>query len=382
MFTSSVREAAAGADSPADSRRAAATRLPALDALKGAACLAIVAHHLAFYGPMSDVVEPYAPHLLRWLFDYGRMAVQVFLVIAGFLTAASFSAKKFTNSVPLTLLLHRYQRLLLPYAAALLMSVLVAMAVRPWFVHASVSAEPTWPQLLSHALLLQDVLGHDALSAGVWYVAIDLQLFALALVIFSLGRQSAGVWMALTFLLGAGSLLVFNRSAWLDVSALYFFGSYALGMLAASVVQAYQQQRVQRAHGVLVCMGLVGALALAIDFRGRIALAIGVAYLLVFIAQRPSGTAMQTRLHWLQRLGLLRVGEMSYSIFLIHFPVCLAVNAVVAHVWPTQPLPNALGLLVAFGLSIAAGVLLWRTVESPDAAWRRLRLRSPTPDLL
>ena len=68
-----------------------AQRLPALDALKGLGCMLIVWHHLAFYGPMSDVVHPYASWLTGWLYDYGRMAVQVFLVVAGFLAAASLA---------------------------------------------------------------------------------------------------------------------------------------------------------------------------------------------------------------------------------------------------------------------------------------------------
>lgn len=40
-------------------------RLPGIDALKGLACLLIVLHHLAFYGPMSDVVHRHRP----WLAD-------------------------------------------------------------------------------------------------------------------------------------------------------------------------------------------------------------------------------------------------------------------------------------------------------------------------
>ncbi|HSV53424.1 MAG TPA: acyltransferase, partial [Burkholderiaceae bacterium] len=55
-------------------------RLPLIDALKAVACVMIVWHHLAFYGPMSDIAQPLAPRLISWLYDYGRMAVQVFLV--------------------------------------------------------------------------------------------------------------------------------------------------------------------------------------------------------------------------------------------------------------------------------------------------------------
>jgi len=68
-----------------------AQRLPGVDGLKGGACVLIVWHHLAFYGPMSDVVHAAAPWLMNWLYTYGRMAVQVFLVIGGFLAACSLA---------------------------------------------------------------------------------------------------------------------------------------------------------------------------------------------------------------------------------------------------------------------------------------------------
>lgn len=59
------------------------------DHIKAIACLTIVCHHLAFYGPMTDVLRPVLPALLQWLDVYGRMAVQVFLVLGGYLAAAA-----------------------------------------------------------------------------------------------------------------------------------------------------------------------------------------------------------------------------------------------------------------------------------------------------
>lgn len=156
------------------------SRTPAIDMAKGLACMAIVWHHLAFYGPMSDIAQPLAPALIVWLYDYGRMAVQVFLVLGGFLAAASLAPRGHARfDDPWQRMARRFVRLVLPYAVALVVAILVQAAVRPWFAHDSVSAEPGLWQLLAHALLLQGVLGEESLSAGVWYVAIDFQLFVL-----------------------------------------------------------------------------------------------------------------------------------------------------------------------------------------------------------
>ncbi len=353
----------------ADCAAAAPGRNPSVDALKAVACLAIVVHHLALYGPMADVIQPHAPQFFRWAIDYGRMSVQVFLVVAGYLALPALAANgavRFTS--PGALILKRYRRLAPPYLAALLVSVLIAMALRPWFIHDSMPAAPTWSQALAHVLLLQDALGHEALSAGVWYVAIDLQLFALAALVFSISGRRAALAATLIALLAAASLFVFNRIAWFDFTALYFFGSYALGLAAASVAHAFQQGRAGRAWLLFAAMALLAAAALTFDFRGRIALAAAVAVLLVLLAVRPVGARGQAAL---RQSWLVWLGRISYSVFLVHFQVCLAVNAVVSRFWPTDVATNAAGLLVAVGLSVAAGGCLYRWVESPDARWRR-----------
>ena len=352
----------------------------------------IVLHHLAFYGPMSDVLHRDVPWLIAWFYDYGRMAVQVFLVVAGFLAAASLApcgTARFTQ--PGRLILRRYLRLVPPYLVAVAASVLVAALVRPWFDHSSVPAAPTLMQIVAHALLLQDLMGYDALSAGVWYVAIDLQLFALAVLILASARRlqrsqpASGAWLAVIVvaLLGTASLLVFNRHRGLDATALYFFGSYALGMLDfwVSNIPAGEESQVKsgqlfarfaskwRLVGATL-IALLGCVALLIEFRSRIAVASLVAFGLIALATTAITSAAQpsSRREFLRavlrRSGLVCIGQMAYSIFLIHFSVCLLVNAVVTHFWPADFLPNALGLVTAIVLSLLAGAVLYRSVES------------------
>ena len=65
-----------------------------LDLLKAIGCVLIVLHHLAFYGPMSDHADDLFPGIFDWLSQHGRLAVQVFLVCSGFLTAASLQKKQ------------------------------------------------------------------------------------------------------------------------------------------------------------------------------------------------------------------------------------------------------------------------------------------------
>src|SRR3989344_3067425 len=49
------------------------SRMPLIDMVKGVACITIVWHHLAFYGPMSDIAQPLAPALTASLGVFDRM---------------------------------------------------------------------------------------------------------------------------------------------------------------------------------------------------------------------------------------------------------------------------------------------------------------------
>jgi hypothetical protein len=86
----------------------------------------------------------------------------------------------------------RFVRLVVPYSVALLLAVLVAALVGSWMDHPSVPGAPDLGQLVANALLLQDIVGEEALSAGVWYVAIDFQLFAGSVLLLALVRALCG----------------------------------------------------------------------------------------------------------------------------------------------------------------------------------------------
>lgn len=337
-----------------------------IDSIKGLACATIVCHHLAFYGPMSDVAQPLMPSVLAWFSNYGRMAVQVFLVLAGFLAASSLAPGGLARFDSASQQIgRRFVRLVVPYAVALVVAVLAAAAVRPWLSHPSVPQDPDLSQLLANALLIQDIVGEEALSAGVWYVAIDFQLFAVAVLLFAAVRQWPGLPAARAARAGqavvvaatAASLLYFNRQPGLDMWAVYFWGAYGLGMLACWAARS------RRPWAWLAVMAVLGGVSLALDFRGRIAVALCTAVALALLMRQPV-------LDWPPRSDQLqRLGRMSYSVFLVHFPVCLVMNALFSHWWPGEPLLNAAGMAGAFLLSLAAGRVLYRKVEMHVPSW-------------
>jgi peptidoglycan/LPS O-acetylase OafA/YrhL len=346
------------------------SRLPLVDALKALAAQCIVLHHLAAYGPVAEAVQELAPALIDWLYQYGRMAVQVFLVVGGYLSARGLLADGQAlraDADPGALLWKRYQRLGLPFIAAVLLTLGCSWLVAPWLPEL-VPQQVGVGQLLAHALLLHGVLGYESLTVGAWYVAIDLQLFALLLGLAWLSRRVSAplrAWAAPLLVLAVllASLLVFNRDAALDAWAPYFFGAYGMGALLHLLLRNPRL----RPHRWLL-LGMLALLVLAslgLEFRARIALALATALLLAAWELREE----QPLLRIGERLGRLldRLGTQSYALFLVHFSVLLLVNALFEHKDPEHPWIGPLAMLAAWGLSNMAAALFYRWVEQPAA---------------
>jgi peptidoglycan/LPS O-acetylase OafA/YrhL len=335
-------------------------RLPFIDAVKGIACLVIVVHHLAVYGPMSEVIGAVYPQLIDTLVVYGRLAVQVFFVVAGYFVASQFVPHGVTTRIhPGPLVWKRYMRLITPFLFAVTLAALITALVRPWFEHDSLSAAPTVGQLLAHVFLAYDLIGLEALSAGVWYVAVDFQLFAIVTVLIALIHLMPERWHRLLPILvtalTAWSLWHINRYEAYEIAAPYFFGYYGLGMLAYWAARAPTNAWFVALLALIALLGLIG---LSIEFRKSVATATLSALILSIASARGwlEHWPRSAKLHWL--------GERSYSIFLIHYGLCIGVNAVWSIFFPSGLLINAIGILVAVAVSIAGGALLYRDVES------------------
>ena len=110
--------------------------------------------------------------------------------------------------------------------------------------------------------------------------------------------------------------------------------------------------------GLFLMMAVPTLLALTLDFRSRIAVALSVACVLMLLGRvRVRSGAGWPLANWL--------GKISYSIFLVHFPVCLVVNAAFTRFVPAQAEWQAVGTVVAWMASVAGGAVFFRWVEAP-----------------
>ena len=350
-----------------------------IDGLKTVASQLIVLHHLVAYGPLPVALRTVIPGTVDWLYEYGRMAVQVFLVMGGFLAARTLAGSLSAPGASLTRLIGaRYLRLALPFLAAMGVAIAAAAWARPWLDADFVPDAPTWTQWWAHVGLLHGVLGVPSLSAGVWYVAIDFQLFVLLALLCRLGgvrrmdaaaagrggadRDAAGGDAAgprpragaivLVALVATASLFAFNRDAGLDDWALYFFAAYGMGALVQWATPGASLGR------TVALMAALVAAAMVVDHRTRIVLAFATAAALAWSRVRPieAGRAGP----WLRAFA-----DSSYALFLIHFPVCMVVVALYVRSGAQGPAAAFAALLLAWLASNAAGFAFHRWVERP-----------------
>ncbi|SDI20012.1 acyltransferase family protein [Propionivibrio dicarboxylicus] len=341
-------------------------RLPFIDAFKAVASQLILLHHLALYGPLSEATHRVIPDIFGWLESDARIAVQVFLVIGGFLAANSLAPNGILQIAnPLQQIKKRYFKLVIPFFSAVLFCVVASAIARNLLVDDAIPDRPTLSQLAAHATLLHGILGFDSLSAGVWYIAIDFQLFALLLGLLWLARSTATHRQSAVALLLVGtwvvaSLFHFNRNADWDNWAIYFFGAYGLGALT------FWMSQQNRRFFWLAGMALIVTMALAIDFRSRILIAL-VTALSLGLGQC---TGLLSRWPNFRLLGWL--GKISYSVFLIHFPLILLANALFSQLTPVSPGIVLSWTIGTWASAVLAGAFFFRAIESRSTHWQSL----------
>jgi peptidoglycan/LPS O-acetylase OafA/YrhL len=151
--------------------------------------------------------------------------------------------------------------------------------------------------------------------------------------------------------MAVASLFWLNRDPTLDQWALYFFGAYGLGVFAQWTSKS------PRKGWWLAALVAVTVIALAIDWRGRILVASLVALTLA------SGIGARFSLKGAMRTTVTALGQISYPVFLIHYPVLLLVSALMVRLDSSAIAINVAGLAATWLLSLGAGTVLHRWTE-------------------
>ena len=348
------------------------TPLFLIDLLKVFAAILIILHHLSSYGQIAEDARTVLPGLMIWLFEYGRYAVQIFLVMAGYLAAQSlarFANTKFSSQNLLRTIINRYLRLFAPYMATLIFTIACAWLTRFWVNDEFVGEQETLGQFIAHLFFLQDILGLDSISAGAWYVAIDWQLYSvLAILLIFFSSYQALIWFI--SVVAVSSLLYFNRSADYDTFFIYFIGSYGLGVLAY-LAKNFADNKIQDlAKAALIVIGVIIAISTLQEVWLRNFLAWFVALLLFVLGNTSYPKVSATSVLKIKLLSAIAwASPRSFCAFLIHFAFILLANTVYIalglHAHESGLLAISWMVVVLVCTGIAANYL-YRWVEVPS----------------
>ena len=165
--------------------------------------------------------------------------------------------------------------------------------------------------------------------------------------------------MIVGWMLSVASVFFFNRDAEWDSTALYYYAYFFLGVILHHSLRPGGSQKMFWWFMLMLMVGMI------LDWRPRMLIAL-LAGLLIFSAGK---FGWMTR--WPKSLVIAKLGRISYSLFLVHFPVLVLISSGWARLGWSSPAASVAGLLVAFLASLATSVIFHRWVEVPAGKWSR-----------
>ncbi|OPG03133.1 acyltransferase [Microbispora sp. GKU 823] len=331
------------------------SRLAGLDGIRGLAALFVVLHHcwlMSFPGFPSDN----GPLWAGWLL-YGHFAVVVFIVLSGFSLAVGPARHEWRLGGLARFGHRRTWRILPPYWAALVYSLIIAWTVVPQ----TDAGPPTAKSVLLYGLLIQDVFGAPSPNGAFWSIAIEAQLYVVfPLLLLVIRRFGAAVMAcAVTALVTAVGALspVVPAVALLDRFTPQFAALFAFGAVAAGVVGGHWRAPAPWTAAVaavpVVALIAVQGSVWTVNHYFWVDLALGPAvglFLAALAAGRPAPlvTFLDTR-------PVRSLGSFSYSLYLTHAPLVVTLHELVVAPHVPKGVP---AFLTMIALAVPASLLV------------------------
>jgi peptidoglycan/LPS O-acetylase OafA/YrhL len=347
-----------------------------LQSLRGVAALVVAVSH------MSSVYM--LPAGLRISIDAvlnAHAALIIFFVLSGYVLTGSLLRRGLSRPAVLGFYVGRLFRLfpalwVASAISALFLWAFPAQVIRPqatiWFL-LYLGGLPAWRGVLLAALAID-----KSLIMPVWTIFIELFGSALMplMVMLAVLRGRWFRWFVL--LLAAGSYLLMHAPHRLD-SLPYLF-DFALGVWLGSRQFKFLNHRLTLklfcSAGVLIFFRFLWVafrhgrpMPLYDGYGDPVPMLVeGIAAFFLVGAL----AAEQGRVRLLRGRAAVWLGDVSYSLYLIHFPVVILVAKLLSRVFTAQtPMTTAAGALIVIALPISLGLatLLHRCVELPGIEW-------------
>lgn len=331
-----------------------------LQALRAIAALSVLLFHARISLPATSGLDA-----LKGCLFFGFVGVDIFFVVSGYVV--TWTATRIHSFADARLfVLRRVGRIYGGY-----WPVLALCAVLPLFAVPSVHPGGQW---LSSALLIQPVMDSNVLPVAytlvyeLWFYA--LLTAAMVCVTTASGRRNLLIASA-AFLLGWQAVLMLSDfQAWRtgQVPLPFFLSGLLLEFLAGALIYFYRQSMtvfVQRCAALVL---LAGGLSAMVAFwplfgltlvRAAIGGAVGAGALLLALSWQAHA-APGNKPGWWHRLG-----DASYSLYLLHTLVLATLTTVAGWLAPDVPGASIAVALVGIPLSVGFALTWYRWIERP-----------------
>ncbi|HEY8980778.1 MAG TPA: acyltransferase [Streptomyces sp.] len=352
-------------------------QMAGIDGLRGLLALYVLLFHCWLY-----TFPGYPNSLAPWWLDglaYGRLAVVFFLVLSGFSLSISPARTGWQIKGLFNFLRRRAWRILPPYWAALAMSLAIAWLVVP----ASRFGPPTGKSILVYSLVAQDIFTAPTPNGAFWSIGVEVELYlAFPFLLFirrKLGAVAlvAGVTLpvALHGLLATGASPI-EGDNWLTPNLAPVF---VAGIAGAGIIVA--PNKVQRlpwhwlaflaAMPVLALVAVKGSVwAIVHYFWIDLSIAPTMTLLVASIVTgRPKFLVRVLTMHPIRSLG-----NISYSLYLIHLPIVMIVIRRIAPNFVSSDLPKFwFSITLSLPASLLGAIIFAKIFEIPfkrNRSWR------------
>jgi len=367
--------------------------------MRGLAALYVVMFHC--YMQVSFSLDATAPALLPLLamrlLSFGHIAVDVFIVLSGYCLMLPV-ARSLDRRLPyttLTFFKKRAQRILPPYYAALLVSLILIAAI-PALRHKSGS---TWDialpaltpgAILSHLVLIHNLFPqwHFSIDYPMWSVATEWQIYLLFPFLLLPVWRRFGIRGLIPAGFAFWLLIQVFFHASLDGAALHFTSLFTFGMAAADIgfsrvdrKIAWRERLPWGSLAAALFAGFCGLMAVQphmleahtshVDLLAGACTACLIIYCTRHLSERRQSRSIPLQI--LESRPALALGSFSYSLYLVHAPV-IAICYALLRALPLAPLGMlAVMLLIGIPAALLFSYLFYLACERPSLQRHRMK---------
>ncbi len=344
-----------------------------LDSLRGLAALAVFFSHALSMINLKD--RPYASLIEKsvlHIFWDGSAAVVLFFVLSGFVLALPYVGEKEKPVDFIPFIIRRIFRIYPAYYAALAISILLKFYIFRMGGLNGLSAfmtqfwdwpneHLTWSSVVKHMIMIGPKYSMGQIDPIIWSLVVEMKVSLVFPFIIPVIRRIKTLWVAAAFFVVFVVLYEITKSDILSYIPLFILG----GLIAR-----FRQTLVDwfRKLPVWVCL-VIGAVSIVLyTFRYSVpelphinytrqnfVIGFGVALIILLVISRQQLSSI------LSLAPLKYLGDISYSFYLLHFPILMTVTSLIYPGSKSVKAPWVISLI----LSLSLPYLTYRWVERP-----------------